>query len=185
MKQRIKSIKEAYSMQPVTHEVCDVMLNDHVNIGIRKHTIKEIKLERVLIPIDKENNFIQNMYVGYNFLGQQKFMYHADSVNVEYFCEEPDVFRDKTGLELIADERAEQVKKHGYTPDHDRQHDGGQLLKAAMYAITSDKNFMQDGFERFESRVDEDRHEIVNLVRAGALVVAEIDRLLALEKETK
>jgi hypothetical protein len=80
---KIKSIKEAFSMQPQIFEV--YKLNDDQYYGskcIGKNLIKEIKLEYLEGVYDKE--FVE-YYVGYNFEGEKIFQYLTKSVNVEYF----------------------------------------------------------------------------------------------------
>ena len=37
----------------------------------------------------------------------------------------------KTGIELIAEERHRQIEKEGWTPEHDDQHNAGDLVHAA------------------------------------------------------
>ena len=90
-----------------------------------------------------------------------------------------------TGIELIAKERKEQIEKHGFCETHDMEHDSGQLLKAAMFAMTEDEQYSQDGFEKFEETIEGYRHSgcLHNLIVAGALIAAEIDRLNALANE--
>lgn len=85
MEQKIKSISEAFSMQPCSFVICKKIEDSGIaEIGIKgsKHThnefcIKEIKLEY--------NNVIQdNQYVGYDFKGNKMFEYLQSSVNVNY-----------------------------------------------------------------------------------------------------
>lgn len=60
-----------------------------------------------------------------------------------------------SAIDDIAAERCRQTEVEGWTPDHDDQHVGGELARAAAcYALGTS-----------------------NLVRAGALIVAEIERL--------
>ncbi len=76
MENRIKSIVQAFSMQP---EVLQVL---ETNIGYWKpeEAIKEIKLE------DKYfDGELLECYVGYNFEGKMLFRYIAKTVNVHYF----------------------------------------------------------------------------------------------------
>ncbi|HEY1044974.1 MAG TPA: hypothetical protein VGF79_00950 [Bacteroidia bacterium] len=42
---------------------------------------------------------------------------------------------NKTGIELISDERREQLEKHGWTLEHDSEHTNGELKLAALYAL--------------------------------------------------
>lgn len=100
----------------------------------------------------------------------------------------------KTGIELIADERERQVAKEGWTADHDDQHGSGELADAAACYAAGEPIY----FERrrtiggspklpvihFENVWPFDcgwykpkRDRIRNLVRAGALIAAEVDRL--------
>lgn len=78
------------------------------------------------------------------------------------------------GAELIAAERQRQVDVEGWTPEHDAEHDRGELAKAAAaYAVPDHAAVFWpwafSGFKRDE-RVRE-------LAKAGALIAAEIDRL--------
>lgn len=91
----------------------------------------------------------------------------------------------KTGIELITEERQEQIKKHGFNSDHDRQFINGELLEAAMYAITESDEYSQPGlFDDFEMNIELHRHDdLRNLIVAGALIAAEIDRIQNGNKE--
>lgn len=86
------------------------------------------------------------------------------------------------GAGLIAAERLRQVTAEGWTPEHDAEHAGGDLaMAAAAYAI-HDANgcpLIARGFALwpFEPNGWKPRGQIDNLVRAGALIAAEIDRL--------
>ncbi len=89
----------------------------------------------------------------------------------------------KTGIELIAIERQEQIKKHGYTNIEDERNDGGQLSYAAEMLLA------QEHEEGIDSACFPDgwSHDIcvkmlskpykARLIIAGALIAAEIDRL--------
>jgi|GEM_PF-1314593 hypothetical protein len=106
----------------------------------------------------------------------------------------------KTGVELIAEERQRQIEKYGSTDAHDIDHDDEQLAQAAMtYAMPE---YLQGhcihsgGAKRF-LYLDEGMHKrtkfplypegwqmtsqpynrIHDLMRAGAFIAAEIDRL--------
>ena len=92
----------------------------------------------------------------------------------------------KTGIELIPAERARQVEKEGWTPEHDDEHDDAELALAACYyampfnvdlwdyTIKPDDLYPQSWSEEGMKRSDD---TIRNLVKAGALIAAEIDRL--------
>ena len=68
---KIKSISEAFSIQPITLSVVDMPTSLNP-----ENSIKEIKLE----VMDETTN----VYVGYNFDGKKLFEYIAKSVNVHY-----------------------------------------------------------------------------------------------------
>lgn len=95
----------------------------------------------------------------------------------------------KEPLELIADERQRQIDKYGYTDEHisaaDEDYANGQLSKAAAaYLLT--QRFITDGsylpvilfpwdIDIYFKECPTDR--IKELVKAGAMIVAEIKRL--------
>jgi hypothetical protein len=84
-----------------------------------------------------------------------------------------------TGIELIAVERKRQIEVEGFTPEHDCQHDGGAIAAAAgCYALY---NWSRTDCERLwpwdMKWWKPSNDQIKNLVKAGALIVAEIDRL--------
>lgn len=92
----------------------------------------------------------------------------------------------KSGADLIRDERIRQVY-NGYTDEHDDEHSDGSLLRAARcytYYVTQITQFPSWGAtanlvdwpwepESYKPTYD----PIPNLVKAGALIAAEIDRL--------
>lgn len=92
-----------------------------------------------------------------------------------------------TGTELIAAERQRQIDAEGWTPEHDRDHVGDHLARAAVcYATPADMRSYRSGFTvpgfwpweaRFWKPTPDDR--VRELVKAGALIAAEIDRLQA------
>ena len=90
-----------------------------------------------------------------------------------------------TGIELIAQERAEQIEKHGWTAEHDAKHDSGALaVVAATLAVMHTDSTVTDPEEKhgtdnnpwgLEDKLKSDA--IHSLKIAGALIAAEIDRL--------
>lgn len=95
------------------------------------------------------------------------------------------------GVSLIADERRRQITEEGWTPDHDDEHVGDALaLAASCYACPADMRALatsgiptnwpwsDDWWKPGEPTT---RGRIWDLRRAGALVAAEIDRLLRAE----
>lgn len=93
-----------------------------------------------------------------------------------------------TGIDLIAKERQRQIDKEGWTKEHDSQHRIGVLAMAgASYAlpelwrqnISSGINkppFCWPFSENWWKPSPNDR--VKELVKAGALIAAEIDKLL-------
>lgn len=95
----------------------------------------------------------------------------------------------KTGVELIAAERARQVEVEGWTPEHDDEHGTFELSEAAVCYMR--RAVEVDGPPNYRSRLGDtppswpwdwaawkpSDDPIRNLVKAGALVAAEIDRL--------
>lgn len=85
-----------------------------------------------------------------------------------------------TGAELIAAERTRQIEEEGWTAEHDDDHDDQQLVAAALCYAGEDMPpvtvppegwpFEKDWWKPSETMVR-------NLVKAGALIAAEIDRL--------
>lgn len=98
----------------------------------------------------------------------------------------------KTGIELIAEERHRQIEVEGYTPKHDAQHWDQSLVRAAScYALGTRKLERQFGNDQNRITVDFDFYpwsddswkptpdnRVMELTKAGALIAAEIDRLL-------
>lgn len=87
----------------------------------------------------------------------------------------------KVLMELF-DERWEQVYFHGWTAEHDDKHDRGEIaLAAARYATPpEDREDMKWPWDAHWFKADKPRRE--QLVVAGALIVAEIERLDRVEE---
>jgi hypothetical protein len=77
----------------------------------------------------------------------------------------------EAGIELIAAERRRQITDEGWYAGHDDQHDRGELAAAAVGYITGDR----DQFPL--SWTFKPGNRVRDLVKAGALIAAEIDRL--------
>jgi len=78
MEQRIKSISEAFSMQPITLQVVE---EDKRSKFDPENDIKEIRQEGKQVNTDK----MISVYRGYNYDGKMLFEYVMESVNVRYF----------------------------------------------------------------------------------------------------
>lgn len=92
-----------------------------------------------------------------------------------------------SGIELIARERERQMLVEGWTPEHDDQHTQCELSQAAIgyaayvgYVATEGEE--PDGppcdWPWEDSAWKPSSDPIRNLVKAGALIAAEIDRLI-------
>jgi hypothetical protein len=91
---------------------------------------------------------------------------------------------DPTGIQRIAAERRRQIEQEGWTPDHDDEHDDEALaMCAAIYATPEDRrSYFAGGFLPCGWPLDacdwKPGDRIRELEKAGALIAAEIDRLL-------
>lgn len=91
-----------------------------------------------------------------------------------------------TGIERIATERRRQIEEEGWTPEHDAQHINGELSTAAAYYSypCQDPSFLYPGswsrewMKRKGFPIPTDR----DLIKAGALIAAELDRRANLAK---
>lgn len=91
----------------------------------------------------------------------------------------------KTGIQLIAEERQRQTEQEGYSAEHDDQHTKHELAKAAIcYAMPPKLRPVLGarGFWPFELETYKPQNRIRDLQRAGALIAAELDRLLRAEE---
>ncbi len=99
----------------------------------------------------------------------------------------------ETGIESIARERKRQIIKKHFTPLHDDDHDEFELTLAAMSYAAAVAAPDEEGDDEGKQRPchdwpwdDEDfkpsEDPIRNLVKAGALIAAEIDRLQRLKE---
>lgn len=88
-----------------------------------------------------------------------------------------------TGLLSIAAERQRQVEVEGWTPEHDDEHQPGTLCRAAAcYAFNAyhDAHLRRDGTPHgwpWEAGWWKPYNRRADLVRAGALIAAEVDRI--------
>lgn len=87
----------------------------------------------------------------------------------------------KTGIELIAAERQRQIEEEGYDARHDKYHDYEDLAQAAVaYAYPLDKSYPDFRLDVWpwdtSSFKPSPENRIKELVKAGALIAAAIDR---------
>lgn len=94
----------------------------------------------------------------------------------------------KKGIELIAEERQRQIDVEGYDAMHDRHHTPQVLCRAAMgYALHEDSSKLvadaAGNLWPWNKKFYKPKDHLRNLVRAGALIAAAIDRLQAQKGE--
>ena len=88
----------------------------------------------------------------------------------------------KTGVELIAEERQRQIDVEGYNDEHDKNHDVDTFVKAAISYSIVDLDEEKGGDYVYacwpwDKTYWKPKGRLRNLVRAGALIAAAIDRL--------
>ena len=98
-----------------------------------------------------------------------------------------------TGIEIIAQERQRQITVEGWTPEHDDNHEDGELaVVAALYALPKGYRNIHAGpngisnilrvlfpstWDWFKWWKPTPENRIKELAKAGALIAAEIDRI--------
>lgn len=88
------------------------------------------------------------------------------------------------GLDLIVRERKRQIEKEGWSAKHDDAHGDGELVQAARSYFQSAQMYLL-GFKSFRPPDDwpwerkwwKPKPPLRDLVKAGALYVAEMDRI--------
>lgn len=91
----------------------------------------------------------------------------------------------KTGIELIAEERARQIAEEGYTASDDDKHVNETLPQAAASYALYAASLPETAQELWPWEIEwykPSEDPIRNLVKAGALIAAEIDRLQRLNQ---
>lgn len=85
--------------------------------------------------------------------------------------------RMRAALDVLL-ERHRQIDVEGWTPEHDDEHDGGEMAWAAACYITATPEGFSDYLQwPWSAEWWKPRDRRRNLVRAGALLLAEIERL--------
>ena len=85
-----------------------------------------------------------------------------------------------TAINLVKEEREKQINKHGYTVAYDRQHHDKAVLHGALAYLNSTIYSSTVGIEDwpFEKESFKPEGDIKNLVKAAAMIIAEIDKRL-------
>lgn len=83
----------------------------------------------------------------------------------------------KTGIELIKEERQRQIDIEGWSKDHDTRHGKGVLGRAgSCYEAAQDEKAIQPHNWPWSKKWWKPKDRLRNLVRAGALYLAEAER---------
>lgn len=95
----------------------------------------------------------------------------------------------KTGIDLITEERQRQIEVEGWTKEHDAGYKNSELAKAAICYADPNTYYHQENKimahrvpnrfwpKKWDIRWFKPTDRIRDLVKAGALIAAEIDRL--------
>lgn len=91
----------------------------------------------------------------------------------------------KTGIELIAEERQEQIEKHGFSLENDQYYSNGELIEASKFCIEQAKKpkpeyetckWPENWDDYFEDKI-RNKTTVGKLTVAGAFLMAENDRI--------
>ncbi len=82
-----------------------------------------------------------------------------------------------TGIEIIAQERKDQLEKHGFTTEHDQQYGKHELVRFAMYCLTLAEVHYPEGWDESWKAKIAAKSKQERLAVVGACCAAEIDRL--------
>lgn len=89
----------------------------------------------------------------------------------------------KNGIELIAQERDEQLNKHGFTPEFEdankQYYNEGQHTQAALYSLSGNEEWPESWNTEWREKIDKKPYK-ERLVIAAALLAAEYDYLTRL-----
>lgn len=124
----------------------------------------------------------------YDIMNQKRIPFLVLVDKDEYFKREKieETGIAKTGIELIAQERREQIEKHGWSLDHDKDYADGQLLQAAEFCLDQARQkqtgikvvfqyWPKGWLKHFEDKI-RNKSVIGQLTVAGAFYLAEQDR---------
>jgi hypothetical protein len=79
----------------------------------------------------------------------------------------------RQAVNAVLEERLRQIEKEGWTPEHDQEHTGNELAKAAAcYAVGQPVQGWWPGHWEFK-----EANQRRMLVKAGALILAELERV--------
>lgn len=96
----------------------------------------------------------------------------------------PNFTPDDLGVDLIRAERERQIIVEGHTPDHDMDHGVNEFVCAAVAYLFGDECMWPWESELFKPTHPINEEHVRDLVKAGALIAAAIDRLQADEPDS-
>lgn len=143
----------------------------------------EIKVGNVIL-FDGENRKVSVVN------GDKTFRLFNENETDDEGCFSPNDNRigvDRTAINMIHAERRRQIERLGYMPSMDIRYFDGQLSKAASaYAMPPEERVVFGGIpdawpEDWKEESWKPESRIRELVKAGALICAEIDRLKSME----
>lgn len=82
-----------------------------------------------------------------------------------------------TGLEAIRSERKRQISKEGWSAEHDDRHEDRELMRAGMHYLHYGTKYQSATGWPWDATWFKPKDRRRNLIRAGALFLAERDRL--------
>lgn len=130
------------------------------------------RLDDRLCPFSREELRAESWLAGYWFARSHQPQPKQDDAPIDGL----------SGVGMIVEERGRQIWEHGYTDEHDRQHKPVDFVRAAM-AYLALHNELQNasevarGYWPFDPQYFKPRSMERDLVRAGALIAAGIDRM--------
>ena len=81
------------------------------------------------------------------------------------------------GARDVFAERRRQIEEEGFTAEHDEQWGGSELVHAAICYLDSERGIIRDQYWPWNPTWWKPKDRRRNLLRAAALIIAEIDRL--------
>jgi hypothetical protein len=109
------------------------------------------------------------------------------TLNLKIMCKQTEfTSMPKTGIDMIIQERNDQLTIHNFTVENDvKTHPNGELLRFAHYLISADNAYFPNGFSKDYVHQFFMQPRLKQLAIAAACIAAEIDRLIAVELASK
>lgn len=152
-----------------------------VSVRAKNHNATVV-VDRPLDP-EQARNLVDHLV---EWRSKHQTKYAAEGLK-EALAEMPDEGCDEdfdpkpTGLDLIAAERRRQIEEEGWSLEHDQGHANGELAEAAAcYASLENRSLHEWPWGSMAWKPSPE-NRIRELAKAGALIAAELDRLLGVE----